>query len=275
MNPLRDCHLQTHQTFRGHTRIFARAYYLRSNNASHVAVGRTMCHAGTKSARPSIDPSSEPRWWLTLIEPLSPYHLGSGRRCWSDGRKLSIPSTSRTVAAGRGEPSTNLLPGVDVLFTSAPSLQTPSPRNSWTTGHTVPGTESPPGWSTRSCPTYGRFQHLRVTVSLKPLGQRSFLLPSDAWSQESLWDWIPSSRSLYSTPSRFSSLGFATSSFPACTNSKFQRSGDLCEVNCWNGNWKYVNEFPSAHMTIFSLWKFRFLPAKRYFYVEENSSLVW
>jgi len=54
---------------------------------------------------------------------------------------------------------------------------------------------SPPGWSTRSFPTYGRFQHLRVIESLNPLGRRSLLLPSDAWSQESLRDWIPFSQS--------------------------------------------------------------------------------
>ena len=39
-------------------------------------------------------------------------------------------------------------------------------------------TRDPPAWSTRSCPTYGRSQHLRVTVSLNPLGRRSLLLPS-------------------------------------------------------------------------------------------------
>ena len=61
VNPSRDYHLQTHQILRGHTRIFARAYFLRLNNVSHVAVGRTMCHAGTKSARPSIASLSEPR----------------------------------------------------------------------------------------------------------------------------------------------------------------------------------------------------------------------
>ena len=47
----RDCRLQTHQILRCHTRIFARACYLRLNNVSHVAVVRTMRHAGTKSAR--------------------------------------------------------------------------------------------------------------------------------------------------------------------------------------------------------------------------------
>ena len=60
-------------------------------------------------------------------------------------------------------------------------------------------------------------QHLRVTVSLNPLGWRSFLPSSDAWSQESLWDWTPSSitprfESSYSTPGRLSNLGSATSS---------------------------------------------------------------
>jgi len=45
MTPLRDYHLGTYQILRGTTRIFAIAYYLQLNNASHAAVGRTMCHA--------------------------------------------------------------------------------------------------------------------------------------------------------------------------------------------------------------------------------------
>jgi len=76
---------------------------------NYVADGRTMCHTGTDSARPSITPSSEPQWGLTLIELLRPYYLGYNRRSRSDGKKLSIPSTSRTLAARRGAPSTNLL----------------------------------------------------------------------------------------------------------------------------------------------------------------------
>ena len=47
-------------------------------------------------------------------------------------------------------------------------------------GHTEPGTESPPGWSTRSPPSDRRFQYLRVTLSLNPLDWSSLLLPSDA-----------------------------------------------------------------------------------------------
>jgi len=75
VNPWRDCHLRTHQILRGHTRIFARAYFLQLNNVSHVAVRRTMCHAGTKSARPSIAPLSEPQWGLPLTDPPHPYSL--------------------------------------------------------------------------------------------------------------------------------------------------------------------------------------------------------
>ena len=51
-----------------------------------------MCHAGTKSARPSIAPSSELRCGLTLIERLRPFYTGLGRKSRSGGRKLSIPS---------------------------------------------------------------------------------------------------------------------------------------------------------------------------------------
>jgi len=40
--------------------------------------------------------------------------------------------------------------------------------------------------STSSCPTYGRSQHLRDTVSLSLLGQQSLLPPSGAWGHE---DW--------------------------------------------------------------------------------------
>ena len=65
---------------------------------------------------------------------------------------------------------------------------------------------SPPGKSKRSCPIYGRFQHLTVTVSLNPLGRGGA-----CWSHESLRDCIASSRTLYSTPGRLSNLGFATS----------------------------------------------------------------
>ena len=147
-------------------------------------------------------------------------------RSRSDGRKQLIPSTSRTLAARRGEPSTNLLAGLDASFASASSRKTQSPRNSWRTGHTGPGIARPLGSSKRTCPIYGRFQHLRVTVPVNPLSRRSLLLASDEWSQESLRDWIPSSQSSYFTTSRLANLGFAISLLPACANSKIQRSGE-------------------------------------------------
>ena len=147
--------LLTHQILRRHARISTRAHFLRLSNVSHQAVGRTMYHAGTKSARPSIAPLFERQWGLPLTEPACPYSLDYNIRNRSDGRKLSTPSTSRTLAARRGEPSTNLLAGLDAPC--APSRQIPSLRNWWRTGHTRPATASPPGLSTRSCPTYGRF----------------------------------------------------------------------------------------------------------------------
>ena len=143
-----------------------------------------------------------------------------------DGRKLSTPSTSRTPTTRRAEQSANLQVGLDAPLTCAPSQQIPSPRNSWRMGHTGPAAASPPGSTTNSCLTYGRFWHLRVTVSPNHLGRKSLPLPSHAWSQESLWDWTPSSRSLYSTLGRPSNRGSATSSIPACANSKFQISGE-------------------------------------------------
>jgi len=129
MNPLRDCQLRTHQLLRGHTRIFARAYYLRPNNVSHLAVGRTVCHAETKSARPLSLLHPSPGWGLTLTELPCPYYLDSNRSR-SDGRKLLIPSTSNTPVARLGEPSTNILAGLDAPLACAPSRQTLSPRNS-------------------------------------------------------------------------------------------------------------------------------------------------
>ena len=216
VNPLRDWHLRTHQISRGHTRIFARAYYLRQNNGSHVTVGRTMCHAGTRVRDPIL---LEPQWRLILIESPCPYYLEKSRRSRRDGRKLLIPLTSRTLSARRGEPSTNILEDQDAPLVSVQARQIPLPRNSWRTRHTRPGMASPPGSSTRSYPTYGRFQNRTVTVSLNPLGQKS-------WSQENLLDKIPSSESFNTTLGQLSNLNFTTSSFPACSKSKFRRSGE-------------------------------------------------
>ena len=128
MNPFRDCHLQTQQTVRMHTKSFANACYLRLNNVSHMVVTRTTCHVGTMSTRPFIAPSSEPQWGLILTELLHPNFLGLNRRSRSDGKKLSIPSTSCTQAARCGAPSINLPAGLESLLTCAPFQQTPSPR---------------------------------------------------------------------------------------------------------------------------------------------------
>jgi len=103
---------------------FARACYLRPNNVSHVTVERTMCHVRTKSVRPFITPSSEPQWGLTPIQSLCPYFFGSYRRSTSDGKKLSMPSTSFTPTARHGSPSINLMARLDTPHTSTPSPPT-------------------------------------------------------------------------------------------------------------------------------------------------------
>ena len=95
-------------------------------------------------------------------------------------KKLSIPSTSRTLAARHGASSTNLLVGLDAPLTCAPSHQTPPPHSLWRAGHTRLGAASPPGSSIRRCPPYGRFQNLKETVetvSLALSGQRSLQTP--------------------------------------------------------------------------------------------------
>jgi len=64
-NLLRGFHLVTQQTSKMHTWNYARVFYVQLSNASHVAVARTTCHVGTKSARPFIAISSQTSWGLT------------------------------------------------------------------------------------------------------------------------------------------------------------------------------------------------------------------
>jgi len=160
-----------------------------------------MCHAGTKSARPTHTPSSEPQCGceLTLTEPLRPYSLGSNRRSRSNGRNPSIPPTSHTPAARRGVPSTNSLAG----FSNLHRLAT---REEW--GRQDRGTRVNQARQQAAVRPMENSNTWRATLSLNPLSQRNLLLPSDAWSQKSLRDWIPSFQSLYSTPGRLSDHGF-------------------------------------------------------------------
>jgi len=96
-----------------------------------MAVARTMCHVGgTKNARPFVAPfSSKPQFGMTLLELLCPYFRGLNRRGWSNGKKLSIPSTSSTPATRRGAPSINSEAGLYARLVCALPHQTPSPEN--------------------------------------------------------------------------------------------------------------------------------------------------
>jgi len=75
--------------------FFVRAYYLWPNNVSRQK-NYVLCW--DKECKTLYRSFIRAPMGMTLIEPLHLYHLGSGRRSRSDGRKLQIPSTSRTLA---------------------------------------------------------------------------------------------------------------------------------------------------------------------------------
>ena len=93
-----------------------RAYFLRLNNVFHVIVGRTMCHAGTKSARPHFSLQQKKQVTtpqirrLTGICPGAPslqhlhlwpasYRLQKVRICW---RPSNHACWCRLAGSGRG-----------------------------------------------------------------------------------------------------------------------------------------------------------------------------
>ena len=78
-----------------------KAYYLLLNNTTNVTVLRTMCHVGTKTVRSFVVPTFELHLGLTLTESLRPNSHGSIRRGMSDGKKLSMQSTSCTPTPRR------------------------------------------------------------------------------------------------------------------------------------------------------------------------------
>ena len=152
-----------------------------------------------------IVPSWEPQWRLTLTESLHPHFHGRSRRGRSDGKKLSISSTSRTLIGRLGAPSINVLTRSDTPPVCAPFQQTPSPHNVWRTEHTKLGATSPPCSSTSSCSTYGRSQYLKETVFLAT-SRRQILLPTPAPEDRNISRSALRSRSSYSTLSRFSNV---------------------------------------------------------------------
>jgi len=178
---------------------FARAYYLQLNKVSHMALARTMCHAGLKSARPFIAPSLSPskdwlrqsrfvptvlsgieqknqEWWEEAVDSIDFSH--SSRKAWS----------TFNIFTGRSGRSSRLC-SVSANFIASQLVKSG--------GHTRLGAVSPLSPSTSSCPTYGRSQHLRETVSLALSGQRSFLWPSGAWGQKVCICWRPSNHACW------------------------------------------------------------------------------
>jgi len=140
-----------------------------------------------------------------LWDPLSLlYPSPSGECLWQSHLVPTLSTTTKKACAmgGSFQPQRLLALQLQVLehhqqtYWQVWTLLSPVPRldkfhhfaigKEW--GCTRLATASPPGSSTRSCPTYRRFQHLGVTVSPNLSGQKSLLLPSDAWSQENLRD---------------------------------------------------------------------------------------
>ena len=169
MNPLRDCHLWTHQTSRGHTKVFAWAWY-NSQTMCPTWPSEELCAMFGRECETLYCSFIRAPVGTDSDRATTSLHFRLGQKNRSDGRKLSIPLTSCTLAARRGAPSTNLLADLDTPLSCASSRQTPSPRNLWRTRQIGPGLESLPGLSTRSCPTCRRSQHLWVIVLLKLLG---------------------------------------------------------------------------------------------------------
>ena len=170
-----------------------------------------------------IVPSWEPQWRLTLTESLHPHFHGRSRRGRSDGKKLSISSTSRTLIGRLGAPSINVLTRSDTPPVCAPFQQTPSPHNVWRTEHTKLGATSPPCSSTSSCSTYGRSQYLKETVFLATSRQQILLPPPSTWRQEYLQVCTKISEFILHAESVLKC--YAPSSIPACATSNFPRSG--------------------------------------------------
>ena len=202
---------------KGHTSIFARAYYPRPNNVSHVAVGRTMCHAAIKSTGPSIRASSDPQSELTLIEPLCPYYH-HWKRSRSNGGKL-VNSIHFSLSTRKAWSTINKL-----TWRSGCSFhQCPVPANSILSQRVKNGAHRTGGRESSRFINQNLFDLRKIPTPEDHSISDSFR-PVELAAALSCLDWIPFSRSLYSTPGRLSNLGFGITSLPACANSKFQTS---------------------------------------------------
>jgi len=85
------------------------------------------------------------------------------------------------------------------------------------------GIASPPGSSTRSCPTHGRLQHQKVTVSLNPeelAAALRRLKPGNSLGLDSIFPEFMLHAGSALKP------WLCDTSVLACTNSKFQKSGE-------------------------------------------------
>jgi len=152
---------------------------VKSHSNICTLLGRTMCHAGTKSARSYIAPLPEPQWGLTLIEPLRPYYLGSGRRSRSDWKKQFIPSTSRTLATRRRRTMNKLTGRSGCSFHQCPVSANSIASQLVKNGARKTRDRKYTRLVNKELSDLWKIATPEGTVSLNPLGRRSLLLPSD------------------------------------------------------------------------------------------------
>ena len=182
---------------------FARAYHPQPNNVSTWPSEDLYAMLGQR-VRGTL---SEPQWRLTLIEPLRPYYLGYNRN-------RSKPSTSRTLAAR----TINKLTGrsgcsFQLCRVSANSVASQLVKNG-------------------AHKTMDRKSNRLINKQLSDLWKIPWPeghSKSETFRPEELasaQDWIPSLRSLYSTPGQLSNLSFCDFLSSCMSQSKFQRSGE-------------------------------------------------
>ena len=95
------------------------------------------------------------------------------------------------------------------------------------------GGANPPGSLTRSCPTWGRSEHLRETVSMAHSGRRNLLPPSGAWNQKSLRVWnLPGVYTPRRVGSQILLLRFPHFLLASTQNSKdLEKSTNSCDLS--------------------------------------------
>jgi len=182
-----------------------------------------MCRAGTKSARPSIAPLSEPQWGLPLTEPPRPYSLDYNRRREEAVHSIDISHSSRKAwrtinkLTDRSGRSSRVCPVSENCIASQ-LVKNGAHKTSDREPTRLVNKQLSDLWKKIPTPQghsiYEPFKPEEFAAALRRL------TPGKSPELDSIFP------EFILAPGRLSNLGSATSSIPACANSKFQRSGE-------------------------------------------------